>query len=55
MLDGTNCAKQELLIACQMSLRATLRVMPVSVLTGARQICKTTLTQAIKRARVYLS
>ena len=34
------------------NLQAALRALPVTVLTGARQTGKTTLTQAIEPARV---
>src|ERR1700738_5050168 len=37
------------------NLQAALRVLPVTVLTGARQTGKTTLTQAIEPARAYFS
>ncbi len=37
------------------NLQAALRVLPVSVLTGARQTGKTTLTQAIEPARAYFT
>jgi hypothetical protein len=37
------------------NLQSALRVMPVTVLTGARQTGKTTLTQAIKSARAYFT
>jgi hypothetical protein len=37
------------------NLQAALRVMPVTVLTGARQTGKTTLTQAIEPARAYFT
>ena len=36
-------------------LQAALRVLPVTVLTGARQTGKTTLTQAIEPARAYFT
>ncbi len=39
----------------QRNLQAALRVLPVSVVTGARQTGKTTLTQAIKPARTYFT
>ena len=39
----------------QRNLQAALRVLPVSVLTGARQTGKTTLTQIIEPARPYLT
>ncbi len=37
------------------NLQTALRVLPVTVLTGARQTGKTTLTQAIKPARAYFT
>ena len=37
------------------NLQAALRVLPVTVLTGARQTGKTTLTQAIEPARAYFT
>lgn len=37
------------------NLQAALRVLPVSVLTGARQTGKTTLTRLIKPSRAYFS
>ena len=37
------------------NLQTALRVLPVSVLTGARQTGKTTLTRAIEPARAYFS
>ena len=37
------------------NLQAALRVLPVTVLTGARQTGKTTLTQAIEPARTYFT
>lgn len=37
------------------NLRSALRVMPVTVLTGARQTGKTTLTRAIKPSRAYFT
>jgi predicted AAA+ superfamily ATPase len=37
------------------NLQSALRVLPVTVLTGARQTGKTTLTQAIKPARTYFT
>lgn len=39
----------------QSNLQIALRVLPVTVLTGARQAGKTTLTQAIKPARAYFT
>lgn len=39
----------------QQNLQAALRVLPVSVLTGARQTGKTTLTQGIVPARAYFT
>lgn len=39
----------------QRNLQAALRVLPVSVLTGARQTGKTTLTQMIDPARAYFT
>ena len=39
----------------QRNLQAALRVLPVSVVTGARQTGKTTLTQAIKPTRTYFT
>jgi hypothetical protein len=37
------------------NLQAALRVLPVTVLTGARQTGKTTLTQALEPARTYFT
>jgi hypothetical protein len=37
------------------NLQAALRVLPVAVLTGARQTGKTTLTQALEPARTYFT
>ena len=37
------------------NLQTALRVLPVTVLTGARQTGKTTLTQAIEPARAYFT
>ena len=37
------------------NLETALRILPVAVLTGARQTGKTTLTQAIKPARAYFT
>ena len=37
------------------NLQAALRVLPVTVLTGARQTGKTTLTKAIQPARAYFT
>src|ERR1035441_1484889 len=37
------------------NLQAALRVLPVTVLTGARQTGKTTLTKAIEPARAYFT
>src|SRR5258708_8589752 len=37
------------------NLQTALRVLPVAVLTGARQTGKTTLTRAIEPARVYFT
>ncbi|MBI4625093.1 MAG: AAA family ATPase [Verrucomicrobia bacterium] len=37
------------------NLQAALRVLPVSVLTGARQTGKTTLIQSITPARAYFT
>jgi len=39
----------------QRNLQSALRVLPVSVLTGARQTGKTTLAQAIKPSRAYFT
>jgi predicted AAA+ superfamily ATPase len=39
----------------QQNLTAALRVLPVSVVTGARQTGKTTLTQALEPARAYFT
>ena len=39
----------------QRTLQTALRVLPVSVVTGARQTGKTTLTQMLKPARAYFS
>jgi uncharacterized protein len=39
----------------QHNLQTALRVLPVTVLTGARQTGKTTLTQLIKPERAYFS
>ena len=37
------------------NLQTALRVLPVTVLTGARQTGKTTLTQAIEPTRAYVT
>jgi len=37
------------------NLQAALRVLPVSVLTGARQTGKTTLTRSFEPARAYFT
>jgi predicted AAA+ superfamily ATPase len=39
----------------QNNLQAALRVLPVTVLTGARQTGKTTLTRTIESARSYFT
>jgi len=39
----------------QGNLQAALRVLPVSVVTGARQTGKTTLTKMLKPVRAYFS